>query len=229
MIGQGSVHDGDPAPRTHLPACRRQSLRGALPLHQQRGHARAWTMPPTAKHCENGQHKRGGSRIRLRNSGHPGFLRIIAMIYNGRRPPMGRDCRAKMGAQRMENDMNISPGKGREFDLTGHACVVTGAAQGIGAAEARLPARRGATGLCVDLQDTGPVVDEIRDAGGAALSWHGDVTARGAAEDILAAAAGTGAPVSILVNNAGVVRDRMVFNLDDADWDTVLAVNLTAP
>jgi 3-oxoacyl-[acyl-carrier protein] reductase len=142
---------------------------------------------------------------------------------------MGRDCRAKMGAQRMENDMNISPGKGREFDLTGHACVVTGAAQGIGAAEARLLARRGATVLCVDLQDTGPVVDEIRDAGGAALSWHGDVTARGAAEDILAAAAGTGAPVSILVNNAGVVRDRMVFNLDDADWDTVLAVNLTAP
>ncbi|MFG1948582.1 SDR family NAD(P)-dependent oxidoreductase [Nonomuraea sp. NPDC048826] len=125
--------------------------------------------------------------------------------------------------------MTISPGPYGELDLTGRACVVTGAAQGIGAAEARALARLGAAVLCADQADAGPVVDEIRDAGGTALSWRGDITEPGAADDLVAAAEGFGVPVSVLVNNAGIVRDRMVFNLDDADWDAVLAVNLTAP
>lgn len=125
--------------------------------------------------------------------------------------------------------MTTSPGPYGELDLTGRVCIVTGAAQGIGAAEARLLARRGAAVLCADLADTGPLVAEIRDGGGVAASWQGDVSLPGAAEDVLAAAGRFDAPVSVLVNNAGVVRDRMVFNLSDEDWDTVLAVNLTAP
>ncbi len=125
--------------------------------------------------------------------------------------------------------MATSHGPYGELDLAGLACIVTGAAQGIGAAEARLLARRGAAVVCADLADTGPLVDVIRDEGGVAVSWRGDVGLPGAAEDILGVAEGFGVPVSTLVNNAGVVRDRMVFNLDDEDWDTVLAVNLTAP
>jgi NAD(P)-dependent dehydrogenase (short-subunit alcohol dehydrogenase family) len=108
-------------------------------------------------------------------------------------------------------------------------CVVTGAAQGIGEAEALLLARRGAAVLCVDRAGTAHVADAIRAGGGVAATWTGDVTEKGAAEDILAAAASLGRPVSVLVNNAGIVRDRMVFNLSDEDWDAVVAVNLTAP
>ncbi|WP_405098161.1 SDR family NAD(P)-dependent oxidoreductase [Micromonospora sp. NBC_01412] len=115
------------------------------------------------------------------------------------------------------------------LDLAGQTCIITGAAQGIGEAEARLLAGRGAAVLCVDRVDPNPVVDAIRDRGGTAHAWHGDITQPGAADDIVAAAHRFAAPVTTLVNNAGMVRDRMIYNLDDAEWDSVLAVNLTAP
>lgn len=113
--------------------------------------------------------------------------------------------------------------------LRDRTCIVTGAAQGIGAAEARLLAARGAAVLCVDRTDPGAVVDAIREAGGSAAAWLSDITEPSAAEAVIDAAASLGPPLSVLVNNAGIIRDRMAFNLADEDWDAVIAVNLTAP
>jgi NAD(P)-dependent dehydrogenase (short-subunit alcohol dehydrogenase family) len=115
------------------------------------------------------------------------------------------------------------------LSLQGRTCVVTGAAQGVGAAEAILLADCGATVLCVDQQDPTDTVEAIRRAGGIAYPWHGDITASAAPDAIVAAATDLGRPITTLVNNAGIVRDRMAFNMTDDDWDTVLAVNLTAP
>lgn len=113
--------------------------------------------------------------------------------------------------------------------LAGHICIVTGGASGIGRAEAVTLARQGARVLCADIGNTGDVVAEIRDSGGTAHGWQGDITQPGAAEDVLGAALKRFGDVTVLINNAGIVRDRMVFNLEDEDWDAVLAVNLTAP
>jgi 3-oxoacyl-[acyl-carrier protein] reductase len=119
--------------------------------------------------------------------------------------------------------MAASPGLGKR------GCIVTGAAQGIGATEAALLARCDAAVLCVDRQDPAATVAAIRAAGGTAQGWHGDIGARDAPEAIVDAATQLGPPLTVVVNNAGIVRDRMAFNLTDADWDDVLAVNLTAP
>jgi 3-oxoacyl-[acyl-carrier protein] reductase len=88
---------------------------------------------------------------------------------------------------------------------------------------------RGAAVLCADRQPVEATVAAVAAAGGSAAAWRGDIAAPGAAEDIVEAAEHLGPALLGLVNNAGLVRDRMSFNLSDEDWDQVLAVNLTAP
>jgi 3-oxoacyl-[acyl-carrier protein] reductase len=113
--------------------------------------------------------------------------------------------------------------------LSQRGCIVTGAAQGIGAAEATLLAQRGAAVLCVDRHDPADTVARIQAAGGTAQAWQGDITEPHAAEAILDTASHLSEPLSVVVNNAGIVRDHMAFNLTDTEWDDVIAANLTAP
>lgn len=115
------------------------------------------------------------------------------------------------------------------LELDGRVALVTGAARGLGRAEALALARRGARVLAVDLLDAAEVVQAIEDAGGVAAHARVDL-AQGehAAQEALQAAISAFGDLHVLVNNAGVLRDRMSFNLSSEDWDLVLAVNLSA-
>ena len=114
------------------------------------------------------------------------------------------------------------------LDLSGRVAVVTGAAAGLGRAEAIGLARSGATVVVNDMQqalDASDVFDEIASAGSKAVAVAGDISQRSTADELIATADGLGG-LSIVVNNAGITRDRMLFNMSDEDWDLVIAVHL---
>ncbi len=113
-------------------------------------------------------------------------------------------------------------------DLSGKVAVVTGAAAGLGRAEALGLARLGATVVVNDIAaalDASDVIDEINTAGSKAVAVAGDISQRSTADELVAQADGLGG-LDIVVNNAGITRDRMLFNMSDEDWDQVIAVHL---
>lgn len=106
--------------------------------------------------------------------------------------------------------------------------VVTGAAHGIGAAVARRLAADGMAVCVLDLDEAAcrTVVTEIEAAGGRGLAVGADVSDETAAQravDIVVA--GLGAP-TVLVNNAGIIRDNLLFKMTADDWDAVMNVHL---
>jgi NAD(P)-dependent dehydrogenase (short-subunit alcohol dehydrogenase family) len=103
--------------------------------------------------------------------------------------------------------------------------IVTGAAQGIGAAIALGLARGGATVLCGDLEPPRATTEAIASEGGAAQALALDVASAADARAAVEIAAGLGG-VDILVNNAGIFPRSPVLELEEAEWDRVLAVNL---
>lgn len=106
--------------------------------------------------------------------------------------------------------------------------VVTGAARGIGAATARRLARDGFAIAVVDLDEAAcaSVVTEITDAGGRALAVGADVTSEEAVTSAVERiASDLGAP-TVVVNNAGITRDNLLFKMSLADWDSVMSVHL---
>jgi NAD(P)-dependent dehydrogenase (short-subunit alcohol dehydrogenase family) len=113
-------------------------------------------------------------------------------------------------------------------DLSGRVAVVTGAAAGLGRAEAIGLAGAGATVVVNDIEsaltDT-DVFDEIKAAGSKGIAVAGDVSQRSTADELMAAAEREGG-LDIVVNNAGITRDRMLFNMTDEDWDLVINVHL---
>ncbi|MCB5169104.1 3-oxoacyl-ACP reductase [Streptomyces bambusae] len=123
--------------------------------------------------------------------------------------------------------------------LEGLSAVVTGAGRGLGRAEAVELARLGASVVVNDYGQPGrdgtgeasaapaeEVVAEIRAAGGQAVAHLGDVADFEQARELVALAVDTFGKLDVLVNNAGILRDRMVFSMSEDEWDSVIRVHL---
>ncbi|WP_410654537.1 3-oxoacyl-ACP reductase [Amycolatopsis sp. lyj-112] len=113
------------------------------------------------------------------------------------------------------------------MSLDGKTAIVTGAGAGLGRAEALALAAAGASVVVNDVSAAAQTVaDEIEAGGGKAVAVTGDVSESSTADALLAAAVDHFGGLHILVNNAGVLRDRMLFSMSDEEWDTVLGVHL---
>jgi 3-oxoacyl-[acyl-carrier protein] reductase len=113
-------------------------------------------------------------------------------------------------------------------DSPRRVAIVTGAARGIGAATARRLATDGMAVAVLDL-DAGSceaTVDAITAAGGRAIAVGADVSDDDQVEAAVATVAEELGPPAVLVNNAGVLRDNLLFKMSGDDWDTVLNVHL---
>jgi NAD(P)-dependent dehydrogenase (short-subunit alcohol dehydrogenase family) len=121
--------------------------------------------------------------------------------------------------------------------LTDRVAIITGAGRGIGREHALLFAREGAKVVVNDLggdpagtgADTAPaqqVVDEIIAAGGQAVANYDDVTDFEGAKRLVDQAVETFGDLHVLVNNAGILRDRMLVTMEEGDWDAVIKVHL---
>lgn len=113
--------------------------------------------------------------------------------------------------------------------LAGRTALVTGAGGGLGKAEALALAAAGARVVVNDFAP-GPaqaVADEIVAAGGDAIAVAGDVGQWSTGQVLVDAAVDTWGQLDIVVNNAGVLRDTLIFNLTQAQWDDVIRVHLT--
>jgi 3-oxoacyl-[acyl-carrier protein] reductase len=106
--------------------------------------------------------------------------------------------------------------------------IVTGAARGIGAAVARRLADDGFAVAVVDLDESScaGTVAAIENSGGKAIAVGADVSDAGQVDAAVERVAQELGPPSVLVNNAGITRDNLLFKMTDADWDAVIGVHL---
>lgn len=115
------------------------------------------------------------------------------------------------------------------MDYTGRTAVVTGAARGIGREIARALLERGTNVAIIDvlLEDAARAAEELSLPGASARPYGCDVSSIDDVADTGGRIANELGGVSFLVNNAGIVRDKLLLRMTPEDWDAVLKVNLT--
>jgi 3-oxoacyl-[acyl-carrier protein] reductase len=114
------------------------------------------------------------------------------------------------------------------MELKGKVALVTGGAQGIGKAVALTLARHGADVIVADvnLEKARETAKEVEAAGRSAMAVNVDVTRLSDVEQMVESAMGHFGKVDILINNAGIARDKLILRMTEEDWDAVLDVNL---
>lgn len=115
-------------------------------------------------------------------------------------------------------------------DLSGQVAVVTGASQGLGKAVAVALGSCGATVVCLarNAEKLAITVADIEAAGGKGQAVPCDITDRSAAAAAIETAAKEHGQLHILVNNAGITRDKLARGMSDEEWDDVISTNLTS-
>lgn len=114
-----------------------------------------------------------------------------------------------------------------ETTLDGKVAIITGAGAGLGRAEAVALATLGARIVLNDLPGAADdAAEEIKNLGAEVAIVEGDVAERSTADAMMAAAVEGFGSLEIVVNNAGMTRDRMLFNMSDDEWDAVIRVHL---
>jgi len=112
--------------------------------------------------------------------------------------------------------------------LDGRVVIVTGAARGLGREHALLMAAEGARVVVndVDAEDAAATAAEIRDAGGEAIANSDDCADWDGGQRLIGDAVGAYGDLDVLVNNAGILRDRSLVNMSIEEWDDVIRVHL---
>lgn len=112
--------------------------------------------------------------------------------------------------------------------LTGKVAIITGAANGMGAAEAVLFAKEGAKVVATDIQESAlqQVLEQMKEAGGEGIVMKHDVTSEEGWEQVVAEAVNQFGKVDILVNNAGVASPKTMVQMGMEEWNKVMNINL---
>jgi 3-oxoacyl-[acyl-carrier protein] reductase len=167
-----------------------------------------------------GKELRAGATANLvlaQGSSVAGVRSAVAFFLSGRSAYVDGQV-VRVGDADGDNPSSLEP-------LAGKVAVVTGAARGIGAEIARVLARDGATVVAVDVPAAGDALAQVaNEVRGTALQL--DVTAQDAGPRVVEHALTRHGALDIVVHNAGITRDKLFVNLDDARWNSVIEVNL---
>ena len=114
------------------------------------------------------------------------------------------------------------------YSLEGHIAIITGGARGIGKGICEVFCKAGATVALWDVLDEGTqTADQIEKDGGSIFFQKVDITNKSSVEEAVSKIISAHGKIDILINNAGVIRDRSFMKMSEEEWNTVININLT--